>query len=81
MTKFLAQSLAQNQATLKAIQSMKQASKGEGETSFNWLLTYACVDMLNLFRTLISELTPGVCAWVRLCVHYVSLRQVAGRNV
>ena len=76
MTKFLAQSLAQNQATLKAIQSMKQASKSESETSFNWLLTYACVDMISLFRTLISELTPGVC--VRGCVYAFTMFPTTG---
>ena len=63
MTKFLAQSLAQNQATLKAIQNMKTANKADGDTSYNWLLTYACVDMVALFRTLLTELLPGVCVF------------------
>ena len=64
--KFLAQSLAQNKATLMAIESMKKIGKAETDTSFNWLLTYASVDIIALFRTMITELLPGV----RARVHY-----------
>jgi hypothetical protein len=71
MTKFLAQSLAQNQATLKAIQGMKVSGKNDVEASFNWLLTHASVDLLALIRLLINELLPGVfvCSYVcNLCL-------------
>ncbi len=64
MTKFLAQSLAQNQATLKAIQGMKVSGENDVEASFNWLLTHASVDLLALIRLLINELLPGVCVYV-----------------
>ena len=72
MTKFLAQSLAQNQATLKAIQGMKASGKHESEPSFNWLLTHASVDVLALLRLLMVELLPGVyvcvCMYIAPCI-------------
>ena len=61
MTKLLAQSLDQSKATLKAIQGMKNTTKGDGDANYNWLLTYASVDILALTKTLINELLPGVC--------------------
>ena len=61
MTKLLAQSLDQSKATLKAIQGMKNTTKGDGDANYNWLLTYASLDILTMTRTLISELLPGVC--------------------
>ena len=72
MTNFLAQSLAQNQATLKAIQGMKASGKHESEPSFNWLLTHASVDVLALLRLLMVELLPGVyvcvCMYIAPCI-------------
>ena len=59
--KFLAQNMAQNKATLSAIELMKKA-KIEGDTSYNWLLTYASTDLIALFRAFITELIPGVCS-------------------
>ena len=60
----LAQNLAQNKATLSALESMKKSGKTDDTTTFNWLLTYASVDLIALFRTLLTELFPGV----RVCV-------------
>ena len=66
--KFLAQNMAQNKATLSAIELMKKA-KSEGDTSYNWLLTYASTDLIALFRALITEIIPGVCSSTPL--HYI----------
>ena len=72
MTKFLAQSLAQNQATLKTIQGMKVSGKHDVEPSFNWLLTHASVDLLALIKLLLTELMPGVCVYVCVCLFLLS---------